>query len=442
MARLPSPARHSSTEARPVDSSERLILLDVLRGFALCGVFVANSYVYFSGRAYLPKERAEALMSSPVDGVAHHLFEHLVSGKAMALFSFLFGLGFAIQMDRAEERGASIVSVYTRRLGVLLLLGLTHLFVLWHGDVLWTYASMGFVLLLFRKLPDRRLLLWGLVLILGAPLVISALQKLVPLLASSPEVVREEARVAMARVAGIRSRTLEAFASDSYLAGVRANADFYLGFFLVRPVFVSYLLIALGRFLLGLVAGRRRLFHDVGQHLPFFRRLLGWSLVAGVLGNIAGALIPYLWSREVLARGTSWTLFRQFMADVGVLGLAAFYVAGLSLLFQRERWRRFLSVLAPAGQMALTNYLGQSVLGLLLFRGYGLGLIGKLGSASCLALIFGLFWVQVLVSHLWLARFRFGPAEWLWRSLTYGQLQPMRRARAEERAARTSAKAG
>jgi uncharacterized protein len=87
-------------------------------------------------------------------------------------------------------------------------------------------------------------------------------------------------------------------------------------------------------------------------------------------------------------------------------------------------------VLAPAGQMALTNYLGQSVLGLLLFRGYGLGLIGKLGPTACLSLSFGLFWVQVLVSHLWLARFRFGPAEWVWRSLTHGHLQPMRRAQA------------
>jgi uncharacterized protein len=426
MVSTPAPVPQPGTDARPVNSGERLILLDVLRGFALGGVFVSNAYMYFSGRAYLPRERAEALMSAPGDAVAHHLFEYLVAGKAMTLFSFLFGLGFAIQLGRAEERGVSIVSVYTRRLGVLLLLGLTHLFTLWHGDVLSLYATMGFVLLLFRKVPDRRLLLWGLVLILGGPLVISALQKFVPLLASSPEVVQAEARATMARVAAIRSQTLRAFESDSYLAGVRANARFYLDFFLVRPVFVAYMLVALGRFLLGLWAGRRRLFHDVGQHLSFFRRLLGWSLVAAVLGNLAGGLIPYLWSQGVLSRGQAWTFFRQFMAEGGVLGLATFYAAGLSLLFQRERWRRLLRVLAPAGQMALTNYLCQTGVGLLLFRGFGLGLIGKMGSLACLSLMFGLFWVQVGVSHLWLARFRFGPAEWLWRSLTYGRLQPMR----------------
>jgi len=114
-----------------------------------------------------------------------------------------------------------------------------------------------------------------------------------------------------------------------------------------------------------------------------------------------------------------------------------FYVAGLSLLFLRPRARRLLCVLAPAGQMALTNYLGQTVLSQLVFYGYGLNLIGRLRPSSCLLLMSGLFCVQVLVSHLWLARFRFGPAEWVWRSLTYGKLQPMRRVtvRAEQGAA-------
>jgi uncharacterized protein len=133
---------------------------------------------------------------------------------------------------------------------------------------------------------------------------------------------------------------------------------------------------------------------------------------------------------EVIPKGTPWVPVVQstILWHVGVLGLAAFYVAGLALLFQRPRARRFLSVLAPAGRMALTNYLSQTVISQFVYYGYGLNLIGKLGPASCLLLMFSLFWVQVLVSHLWLARFRFGPAEWVWRSLTYGKPQPMRRA--------------
>jgi uncharacterized protein len=429
MTSTPPPAPQAATGARPVDASERVILLDVLRGFALCGVFVSNAYMHLSGRGFLPQASAEALMSSRVDVVADFLFHHLLAEKAMSIFSFLFGLGFAIQLGRAEERGASIVSVYARRLGGLLLIGLTHLFALWYGDVLTLYAVSGFLLLLFRKLPDRRLLVWGLVLILGAPLAVSAVLRFVPLLASSPEVVREANRETWARVAEIRSRTLVAFASGSYLTTARANADFYLHVFL-KPMTLSYVLIALGRFLLGLLAGRRRLLHDVGANLPFFRRLLGWGLGVGLLGNAAGLLLMHLSRTEVIPKGTPWVPVVQstILWHVGVLGLAAFYVAGLALLFQRPRARRFLSVLAPAGRMALTNYLSQTVISQLVFYGYGLKLIGKLGPASCLLLMFSLFWVQVLVSHLWLTRFRFGPAEWLWRSLTYGKPQPMRRA--------------
>lgn len=107
--------------------------------------------------------------------------------------------------------------------------------------------------------------------------------------------------------------------------------------------------------------------------------------------------------------------------------MAAAYVSGITLLFQRHTWQRLLAVLAPLGRMALTNYLMQSVLGVLLFYGYGLGLMGKLGSAAQMALALALLALQTFVSHLWLSRFRFGPAEWLWRSLTYGKAQPMRR---------------
>ncbi|PTL75489.1 DUF418 domain-containing protein [Vitiosangium sp. GDMCC 1.1324] len=164
-----SPAPGASTDARPVDASERVVLLDVLRGFALGGVFVSNAYWHLSGRGLLPRASEEALKATKVDVVADFLFEQLVAGKAMSLFALLFGLGFALQMSRAEERGGSIVPVYARRLGVLLGIALTHRFALWYGDVLTTYALMGFLLLWMRELPDRRLLVWSLVIIFGAP---------------------------------------------------------------------------------------------------------------------------------------------------------------------------------------------------------------------------------------------------------------------------------
>ncbi|PTL84353.1 DUF418 domain-containing protein [Vitiosangium sp. GDMCC 1.1324] len=432
MVSTPPPVTSAVIGARPVDASERLILLDILRAVALCGVFVSNAYMHLSGRGLLPKESAEALLSTRVDVVTDFLFTRLVAEKAMSMFSFLFGLGFSIQMGRAEARGASVVSVYSRRLGVLLLIGLTHLFALWYGDVLNLYAMTGFVLLLFRKLPDKRLLVWSLVLIIGAPLVVTAVMTYVPLLASSPEAVQEASKANMANVAAIRSETLAAFQSGSYLTTARANAIFYWKIFL-KPMTFAHGLISLGRFLLGLLAGRRRIFHDVEANRPLFRRLIGWGLVLAVLGNGVGLLVDHLLKAGVFSRPALWwRLLFQSVWEVGVLGLTAFYVAGLSLLFLRPRARRFLAVLAPAGQMALTNYLSQTVISQFIYYGYGFNLIGKLRPLPCLALMFGLFWVQVLVSHLWLARFRFGPVEWVWRSLTYGKSQPMRRAPARE----------
>jgi uncharacterized protein len=428
MSSISSPAPQAGTGPRPVDASERVVLLDVLRGFALGGVFVSNAYMHLSGRGLLPRASARALEDSRLDAVAAFLFQQLVAGKAMFLFSLLFGLGFSIQLIRAEERGRSIVPVYVRRLGVLLLIGLTHRFALWYGDILTTYALMGFVLLLMRALPGRRLLVWSLLLMFVAPIAVSAVVKLTPLLASSPEVVAAANQENMARVAEIKRQTLAAFSSGSYLTTARANIGFLLKVF-TRTTTVAWMLVVLGRFLLGLLAGRRRIFHDVEQHLPFFRKLLGWGLAVSVLGNGAELLFGHL-VRTAPAGSTGrlvWEIVQPGVDEVGLIGTAACYAAGFALLFQRPRWKRVLGVLAPAGQMALTNYLCQTLISQFVYYGYGFNLIGKQGPTECLLLMSSLFCVQVWLSHLWLARFRFGPAEWVWRCLTYGQRQPLRR---------------
>ncbi|HSP80050.1 MAG TPA: DUF418 domain-containing protein, partial [Myxococcaceae bacterium] len=411
--------------SKPVEAHERLPVLDVLRGFALGGVFVANAAVFFSGQVFLGKEQVAERMASPVDAVASRVFEFLVAGKAMAIFSFLFGVGFGIQLLRAEERGASMVPLYVRRLGILLLLGLTHLFALWFGDILVVYALVGFGLLLLRERSEKSMLALALVLILAVPLLVFALAYFLPRWVYSPEVAEAAMKASQERIVAIKARTLEAFAGGSYLDVVKANADYYFKAFL-KPVMVGWVSVTLGRFLLGLLAARRGLFHDVSRHRGFFRRLLGWGLVAGVVGNGAMVLVRYLMGQELLPERSGWYVLLTLARELGHGGLAAFYVAAIALLLQRPLGRRLLSVLAPAGRMALTNYLTQTVVGVSLFYGYGLGLIGRLGPARCLALITGLFCVQVLLSHLWLAYFRYGPAEWLWRSLTYGKPQPLR----------------
>ncbi|MCY1014569.1 DUF418 domain-containing protein [Pyxidicoccus sp. MSG2] len=427
-----TPAPAVPTEAHPIDASERLPLVDTLRGFALCGVFMANVYLWFSGRMFLSREQYEVAYKDPswLDTVSNYLFGVLIGGRFVALFSFLFGLGFAVQLGRAERRGASVVPVYARRLTVMLLLGLAHLFLLFQGDIVSTYALLGFTLLVFHRRADRTLLVWAAVLIFLAP-VLEHLALRLPQLLGTPGAA-EAAKASADRSTALKAQVLEAFMHGSWLDTVRVGAAYYVGD-LGRMLSIFFPVIV-GRFLLGLWAGRRRLFHDAPRHLPFFRRLLAWGLGLGLLASGLGVLVGQLFSRKVLQPDSlPWLPFAMApVRHLGEMGIAAAYVAIITLLFQREAWRRRLSVLAPVGRMALTNYLLESVLGVALFYGYGLGLMNTFGSAAQFAVALALFALQIVFSHLWLARFRFGPAEWVTRSLTYGRAQPMRRGSVRE----------
>ncbi|MBM7119061.1 DUF418 domain-containing protein [Archangium primigenium] len=425
MSPVPPPP---DTAAQPVASTDRIVLLDVLRGFALAGVFVSNVFVWFTGMVFVTREQAQAALAAAPwwDTVASQLYSALVSGRFISLFSFLFGLGFSVQLLRAQARGTSINRLYARRLGVMLLIGGVHLTALWYGDILTTYATVGFLLLLFQGLSDRALLRWALVLIFVVPLVIaSAMRWLPPLFSGTPGGASEAARASLAQSEAVRLELGRVFKTGGYLEVVRANASFFFGEFIRRiPPMLSALF---GRFLLGFLAGRLRLFHDADQHLPFFRKLLRWSLGLGGAASVAILVVNHLVRQKVLLPHGAFQLFLMPVRQLAELGMAAAYASALVLLLQRETWARALRVLAPVGRMALTNYLCQSVLSIVIYYGLGLGLMGQVKPAACIALTLGLFSLQIGFSHWWLARFRFGPAEWLWRSLTYGKAQPMRR---------------
>lgn len=420
------PAPAPGAPARPVDASERVTLLDVLRGFALCGVFVSNSFSWFSGRVLMPREQVLALAAPPLETVVTSLYNFFVNQKFVTLFSFLFGLGFSIQLARAEARGASIVPVYSRRLLVLLGIGVTHIFALWVGDVLSTYAVVGFALLLFRQRSDRTVLVWVGVLMVAVPLLIPALQRFGPILLHGAEAAAEAAKASEAYDNQLRARFLAGLSSDSFWTTQAANARYYVDSFFraSRPLWMS---VILGRFLLGLLAGRYLLLQDVERNRPVHRKLLVWGLVLGVLGNGTGLVVHRLRIAGLVDPAKdSWMFVLTSVSELGYLGLAAVYVAAFALLFQRERWRRVMQVLAPVGRMALTNYLLETVVSLCIYDGWGLGFVGRMPPSHCVAASLAVFALQVPFSHWWLSRFRFGPAEWLWRSLTYGRAQPMR----------------
>ncbi|NNB87682.1 DUF418 domain-containing protein [Corallococcus exiguus] len=424
------------SSAGPVELSERVHLLDALRGFALLGVFVSNSLSWFSGRSLLPNEQAQALAAPMLEVVVRQLYAFFVDQKFVTLFSLLFGLGFALQMTRAEGRGTSIVPVYRRRLLVLLGIGLVHMFAIWVGDILSTYALVGFVLLLFRQRSDRTVLTWVAVLFVVLPLTLSIAQRFGPELMHGKEAAEQAAKATRDLEAAHRTAFLSGLSSESVLTSQKANALFAWQN-LPNPGRPIWLCIILGRFLLGLWTGRQKLLEDVERHRKLLVRVMAWGL--GVGSAVATlSLVLYLRSRGApggpwgQTSQPPWMVGMRTLREVGYLFMGCGYAAAFALLFQKERWRKVLGVLTPAGRMALTLYLTQSVISIALYDGWGLGLVGHTPPSRTVLLCLGVFAAQVAFSHWWLARFRFGPVEWLWRSLTYGRLQPMRLAPAGE----------
>jgi uncharacterized protein len=264
-------------DLQPTSASERHEILDVLRGFALYGVLLAN-LVWLTTDKVLSDARLEQLPTATVDPIARAFVAFFIDGKFYTLFAFLFGLGFSLQMHRAERRGAGIVPVYIRRLSVLLFIGGAHIALLWYGDILVMYALLGFVLLLFRRAQSKLwLVVLALVLALFARTAFTAYHATTSL-QGGPSTVSEAEQDAKTKDAH-----LVAFLSG-YPQVVRENVRIYWNDLFVRGVLWFALPAIFARFLLGLYAGKRRLEEQVAQYLPRMRRALPWLAGIGVVG--------------------------------------------------------------------------------------------------------------------------------------------------------------
>ncbi|WP_300973394.1 DUF418 domain-containing protein [Sphingomonas sp. LHG3406-1] len=399
----------------PVAAGERLGILDALRGWALAGVLMANMVV-FIGFGYASEAERTAALGSQLDDAAELLIQWLVVGKFYSLFSLLFGIGFAVQLARLEQRGEGVPR-YVRRLAVLLLIGLAHLFLLWMGDILALYALMGGLLLLFRRTSDRALLRWAVVM-WAVPIGWSALIHLAGLNAAQP-IYGAAMRGLTTNGVDLNISAATWFNGANYreqLAIKPAEVLLRLGDLTYQMRFTK----VLGMFLIGLWVGRRALFAATPETRPLLARTMRFGIGIG---------LPLSFARAVLGMvaGDDGTLnfVEEALYCLSTPTLALGYAAGFCLLWN-DGWQRLLAWPAPAGRMALTNYLSQSLIQILLFTGAGLALGNVFGLAFVIPFTAAIFAFQVASSGWWLARWRFGPMEWLWRSLTYGRAQPMR----------------
>jgi len=402
----------------PVQANERVQLVDVLRGVALFGVFLVNFTSFASTNIMATDEQLLSLPTAAIDLTLYDLIEWLFVDKANTLFAFLFGLGFYLQMQRLEARGVDFFRVYLRRLTVLLLLGTFHMFFVWNWDILHLYALAGFVLLAMRELSNRDLVALGLIFgLLGR-----VFQELLAEFAGIGGSTVETSDTASVLVRQHISQ------SGDYLALVKNFFDWTLIDYLSSGLIVGWLLYALGRFLIGAWVGRHGWIALAREFLPGWRRTARWSLP---LGLIVEGMATLLAESPLLP---DWP-HRDFCAHVvhllAVPVLSVGYVSAVVSLFHTPLGMRLLAPFSWSGRMALTNYLTQSlVYGYVLFGiGPGLALAGRIGTLALLAITVVAYAAQIALSRWWLARFAYGPAEWVWRALTYGQLPPMRLAR-------------
>ena len=400
----------------PVGRAERIDAIDVVRGFALYGVLLFNTIVFTSGLMFLPPETSQSLLGR-ADQITMRAMSVLVSGKSMTLFTVLFGLGFAVQLGRAQARGASGLRVYLRRLAVLAGIGLCHMAFVWWADIVALYAVLGFVLVPFHRLGNRKLVVIAAVLIFVPRLLV-----LVP--AISDLVVPDA--IARGGDPAFRARVLAALSGSDYGDVVRAHVAQYLSH--VAGSMAWHMPWVLGHFLLGYVIGRGGLLHEPRNHARLMRRVLIVGLAVGLACAAVFVGRAIVGVRLSAVPRAAWVL----LEEVGTLALAGGYLAALTLLMERVAWRRWLIGLAPVGRMSLTNYVAGNLIAVSIFYGWGLGQIGNIGPALCVPLTMAIFAAQLVVSGWWLRRFRFGPLEWLWRSLSYGRRQPMRRADTRE----------
>ena len=413
---------------KPVDTSERLVILDIIRGFALGGVFFSNVYMWFSGRFLMPPSYWKTYVSSGWSDAIDHVFAHLVFGKFITIFTFLFGLGLAMQFTRAEDQDASPARRYLRRASVMVLFGAAHTVLLWYGDILHIYALLGLGLLLVRRASTKTLLIVGSLLTLLVLPISVWLKVFLPMLWSSPEDTRQAMQVTQAQIAATNEQILAQFMSGSYLSHIRANLLTYWRHFL-HPQVIAFDLGMFGNFLLGFAAGRASIFSDIEKHRRLFRHLFGWGLCAGIVAGAAAVFLrmvgpgkTFFTTNEILV-----PLFMPLARNVQTIGLAGFYIATITLLFQRGWAQRLLSIFAPVGRTAVTNYLLQSVVSVMVFSGLGLKLIGNFSPLATFCMPAVVFALQMVCSRYWLQFFRFGPVEWVWRSLSYGKMLPIRR---------------
>lgn len=399
----------------PISASERITVIDIIRGFAILGIFLVNMPSYHSPDLFVDLYGKY----SGLDEIIRLLFDMFIQGKFYTIFSFLFGLGFFIFMKRAEEKGLPASRLFIRRLFVLLLFGIFHLMLLWYGDILHTYALAGFLLLFFHKRTNKLILGWA----FGLLIVMSILFSLALLSSGQPGTSEQQEYFQEQRMAEqkMAKEAISVYNDGSFTEWLQFRWTHEIPLVLVYmpiPVFS-----VLPLFLFGFYAGRKGIFQYPAKHEGLIKKVWWASLL---LSLPLVTMIPLIhW--DLIQFSASKSVANYVFVQLSGYTLFLFYMSSIVLLVRQDLWKKIFYPFSYVGRMALTNYLWQTIFSLAIFLPFHL--YGKVSLAAGLLICLIIYPLQVIVSRFWLKHYRFGPFEWLWRSITYGKIQSMKKER-------------
>ncbi|MFO7924138.1 MAG: DUF418 domain-containing protein [Bacteroidales bacterium] len=413
-----------STITSPVTSTERIVLLDVLRGLAIFGILMVNMQIFYRPVSLMLAGYPGFI--SIADTIAEILIKFFFEGKFYVIFSMLFGYGFWLFINKPGHEGKSIIPVFRRRAFFLLIFGILHVVLLWAGDILVFYALFGFLLIAFRRKSGRSLIKWAIWLIL-IPIIISSLGVLMTVLAS----MDPEAKTAVDASLQERATFMESMI-------VKASAVYSTGSFteivsirlreyqLLLPGILFFYPMVFAMFLTGVWAAKKEIIRNYQDHLPFFRKTFRIALITGLIAN---TIYTYSYFQTSAAMADIYSVLYSAGHIIGGISFGIAYISGIVLLVNRGKLKGFGSLMSPVGRMALTNYLMHSIICTTLFLSYGFGLFSQITAWQGVLLTIVIFGIQIYYSKVWLKYFDYGPFEWLWRSLTYGRLMKFRKSR-------------
>ncbi|MCK4676540.1 MAG: DUF418 domain-containing protein [Bacteroidales bacterium] len=400
----------------PVQAGERIVSLDVLRGVAILGILILNIQTFSMIIGTYDNPTSFPEYYTGVNKWIWDLSYIFARAKFMTIFSLMFGAGVILMTSRVEKKGLRSAGVHYRRMLWLIIFGAMHAYLLWYGDILFSYGICALLVFVFRKKKPKTLIILGMSFYLISFLLALFFNWSMPYWpeeAINEQILRWQPSMEMIQneISNYQSGWLDQL-NHRIPTSIMIQTMGLLVFVFWNVT--GLMLIGMALYKLGILSAERSKSYYIKMIVPGL--VIGFSLTSYGLFNF----YKHDWSWEYsLFLGREFNYWGSLFVGLGYIGV-------IMLICKSSHFKRFKNWLAPVGRMALTNYLIQTLICTTIFYGHGLGLFSKVERPGQIMIVIAIWIIQIIYSNIWLKHFRFGPFEWLWRSLTYWKIQPFK----------------